>query len=307
MWPDITEVGRVTAASGDVGEACQRWRGGHVRWRRRDRGAIEPNRYQVVAIGAAAARLFVLEHHYSHSLPAARLQYGLVDRPADQLVGVAVLSVPVQASVLTGVFPGLKPYVESLELGRFCLLDEVPANGETYFLARASRLAAREGVRGVVSFSDPLPRHTAAGEVVLPGHWGTIYQAGGAAYLGRGTARTITVLPDATVLNSRSASKVRVQERGHRHVENRLVRLGAPAPAGEPATWLRSALEAVGAVSVRHRGCHRYAFRPGLAARRRAAVSIALAARPFPKSIDPLPRPRALTSTLRQTRDHEWL
>jgi hypothetical protein len=33
----------------------------------------------------------------------------------------------------------------------------VPANGESWFLARCWEMAARQGVRGVVSFSDPVP------------------------------------------------------------------------------------------------------------------------------------------------------
>jgi hypothetical protein len=35
------------------------------------------------------------------------------------------------------------------------LLDSVPANGESWFAARALRLAAEHGVRGVIAFSHP--------------------------------------------------------------------------------------------------------------------------------------------------------
>jgi hypothetical protein len=71
--------------------------------------------------------------HYSGTYPAAAQRYGLLDVAGKEsrLVGVAVLSVPLQARVLTQVFPSLQPYAESLELGRLVLDDEVPANGES--------------------------------------------------------------------------------------------------------------------------------------------------------------------------------
>ena len=37
---------------------------------------------------------------------------------------------PASKTVLTSVFPHLEPYGESLELGRFVLVDAVPANGD---------------------------------------------------------------------------------------------------------------------------------------------------------------------------------
>jgi hypothetical protein len=47
-------------------------------------------------------------------------------------VGVAVYGVPVNAAVLTTPFPGLEPYVESIELSRLLLLDDVAFNGESF-------------------------------------------------------------------------------------------------------------------------------------------------------------------------------
>jgi hypothetical protein len=191
------------------------------------------------------------------------------------------------AAVLTGVFPRLEPMVESVELGRFALLDEIPANAESWMLARVFHLAALAGVRGVVSFSDPMPRRSSTGAVLTPGHVGTIYAASYAVYTGRGTPRTILLLPDGTVLSDRAAQKVRAQERGHLHVERRLVSLGAPPLDGaQPAAWLRAALVAVGARRVRHRGNHRYCFRLGRTRRERDAVLIDLPSRPYPKRVD---------------------
>ncbi|HXA27648.1 MAG TPA: hypothetical protein VN193_02780 [Candidatus Angelobacter sp.] len=215
-----------------------------------------------------ANRAFVLEHHYAHSFPAAKLNVGLFDRTAPgapghpgRHVGALVLSVPVRASVLTGVLPDLEPYRESAELGRLVLLDEVAANGETFFVARALRIAADLGVVACVAFSDPVRRRNLlTGGIVLPGHIGTVYQAANATYTGRTAPTTKLLLPDGTVLNSRSLQKVRAQERGAAGVERRLVALGAPPrdSGDDPSTWLRVALQAVQAHHFRHAGMHRY-------------------------------------------------
>lgn len=112
--------------------------------------------------------------------------------------------------------------------------------------------------------------------------------ASNAAYLGRGTARTLTLLRDGRVLSARSAQKVRRQERGHAHVESQLVSLGAsrrrPGQAG--AAWLTDALNDVGATRLRHRGNHRYAFPLSPTARQRARIRIGLTAGHYPSSID---------------------
>lgn len=273
---------------------CQRWRYGAHSWRHRSEGGFDRDRYSVEAIAEADARSFVLDHHYSHSLPPTRLRFGLLDHgpvlagtgPA-ALVGAAVLTVPVQAAVLTNVFPGLEPYEESLELGRLVLLDSEAANAETFFLARAFALAAAAGVRGVVSFADPVPR-LVAGRVFHRGHVGAVYQAKGATYTGRGTARSLVVLPDGSVLNDRSMQKVRSGERGHAQVERRLVALGARAPrAGQRgAQWLAQALESVGATRLRHRGNHRYAWALGTTRTQRQGVRLALGPQPYPKRLD---------------------
>jgi hypothetical protein len=57
---------------------------------------------------------------------------------------------------------------------------------------------------GVVRFSDP--RRTATGELVFPGHIGTIYQASSAAYLGLTAPCRLLLLPDGCVLSERALS-----------------------------------------------------------------------------------------------------
>lgn len=215
--------------------------------------------------GDAEAKAFVLAHHYSGTYPAARRRFGLFR--AGQLCGVAVFSHPCSDAVLTSVFPG--DARDSMELGRFVLLDELPSNAESWFIGRAFALLRREGVRGVVSFSDPLPRRDAAGVVTTPGHVGVIYQASNGCYLGRATPRTLHLLPDGSTFSARAAQKVRRRERGWRYAVGQLVDAGAPpAPTGDLVEWLRLALRRLD--TVRHPGNHKYAW----ALQRRAHVAL---------------------------------
>lgn len=260
---------------------AQRWRHRLHSWQPVE-GRFDPRRFDVGVIADdRTAAGFVQAHHYSGSYPAARLRYGLYE--GADLVGVAVLSVPAQKRVLTSVFPDLEPYREALELGRFVLLDGVKANAETWFLARVWEFAAREGVRGVVSFSDPAPRRAADGRIVFPGHWGTIYQAANALHLGRGRARRLALLPDGTVLNSRTLQKIRSGEKGWRYAEALLVAHGARPRtcAADRADWLAVALREVGVREFDHPGNIRYAFRVGP---RRRLVRVGLPSLPYPKA-----------------------
>lgn len=234
----------------------QRWR--YRRDSYRPAGeVIATRRYEVAALAADnEAKRFVERHHYSASYPAARFRFGLFER--GELVGVAVFSVPCRADVLTGLFGG--ELVESVELGRFVLLDRVPGNGETWFLARCFEQLRLDDLRGVLSFSDPMPRATAEGATVFGGHIGTIYQAHNARYLGQGARRTIRLLPDGRVFSARAISKIRAGERGWHHCAAVLEGFGASAPDPERrAEWLALWLPRL-TRAVRHPGNHKYAW-----------------------------------------------
>ncbi len=203
------------------------------------------------------AKAFVTQHHYSGTYPAARFRFGLYRGP--ELVGVAVFSVPSNPLAL-------RPFVDvdaSAELGRFVLLDEVPGNGETWFLGRAFELLRKAGLVGVVSFSDPMPRTRADGVTVFGGHVGTIYQAHNAVYLGRSRADTLRLLPDGRTLHSRSIAKLRRRDRGWRYVMAQLAGYG-PVLEGETVDAWVARLTRKG----RHPGNHKYAWALDRRARR---------------------------------------
>ena len=197
------------------------------------------------------------------------------------LVGVAVFSHPSNDAVLTTVFPGAA--TESLELGRFVLLDDVPGNGETWFLGRCFDLLRREQLVGVVSFSDPVLRQSEDGDVVFPGHLGTIYQAHNAVYLGRSSPSTLRLLPDGTVFSNRAAGKVRRLERGWSYASGQLVKHGAdPLDPGreDSRVWLHRWTQLL-TRPLRHHGNHKYAW--ALARRVRRFLPQSLA---YPKQLE---------------------
>lgn len=245
----------------------QRWRNGRERYRPPGE-VIRSSEYDVAELPAdTEAKQFVVQHHYSGSYPAARFRFGLYRHGT--LVGVSVFSHPCNDKVLTTTFPWTAK--ESVELGRFVLLDEVPGNGETWFLARCfERLRSR--VRGVVSFSDPVPRTDRHGHRVFPGHIGTIYQAHNGVYLGRGTARTLRLLPNGAVLSDRTLQKIRAGEQGWRYSAGLLEAWGAqPCPEGRRAEWLMMWLPKL-TRTLRHPGNHKYAWVLQRSERRRVAL-----------------------------------
>jgi hypothetical protein len=255
----------------------QRWRE-HRTCYRPPGELIKTSEYEVASIaGDRESKTFIEAHHYSHAYPAARFRFGLYHHGS--LAGVAVFSVPCQDSVLTNVFPVPASY--SVELGRFVLLDSVPANGETWFLGRVFNELRKEGLVGVVSFSDPSPRFTADGRMVHRGHVGTIYQAFNGTYLGRSAARTLRLLPDGSVLSDRAIQKIRGSERGSKYAAGVLERLGAKPLDGNPVEWLARWLPRL-TRTIRHPGNHKYCWPLSAAGRKNLPPSL-----PYPK-LDPL-------------------
>lgn len=259
----------------------------------RSAGGFRSEHYGVEPIDVATARGFVETHHYAASWVVDRFRLGLFHTAgtAPALIGVAVFGIPMSKKVLTNPLPDWEPYVQTLELSRFVILGGpqqpggppglAPANIESWFLARCHEHLAARDVRGVVAFSDPVPR-IINNKVIMPGHAGIIYQASNAVYTGHGTARTVFILPDGTSLPERAVSKVRRAESGHAAVEHRLIALGAPARIGpDPGTWVREALTAVGAVAMAHPGNHRFVMATSTRFRRRMRVG--LPTEPYPK------------------------
>ena len=209
---------------------------------------------------------------------------------------MAVLSTPVTPKTLPMVFPELDPS-RAAELGRFVLLDRVPANAESWFLGAVRYRAARPAVLldpkkkddpeylkkkapllGMMMFSDPVARvNLETRQIIKPGHWGTAYQASGCRYLGTSDKSVEAVFRDGTVFNRRTMQKIRAQEQGHSYAEKMLTDRGArPMRPGEnPARWMRDALNDTGAARFEHPGKFKYGIALGVTRADRKAVLIA--------------------------------
>lgn len=250
----------------------QRWRDGRASYRPAGE-PIDTRKYEVAAIAEdAIAKSFVVTHHYSHGFPSARFRFGLYR--GHELVGVLVLSHPVNDAVLAPL-PGVG--LERTELGRLVLLDDVPANGESFFVARCFELARAEGIVSVISFSDPVPRTNAAGVIIFRGHYGCVYQASNGIYTGRSTPSTLRLLPDGSVFSNRAAGKLRRGERGWEYALRQLQAAGAGEWSGNGAAYVRTWVPRV-TRSLRHHGCLRYLFGLDRRARRRLPKGL-----PYPK------------------------
>lgn len=243
------------------------------------REVIDPTQFAVYAVNERVAKAFVIRHHYSGTFPAARCRVGLFRE--SELVGVAVFAEPAQRRTIPRYAPGA---AHGVVLARFVLLDEVQANAETWFLARAFRVLRTElpTADAVVSYADPVRRVDLEGRVVMPGHVGTIYQAHNARYLGRSRAETLHLGPDGRVISRRALSKIRLDERGAGYAYRQLLALGAPPrlPFEGGASYIARALASGPFRRVRHPGNHVYAW----ALSRR--VELAATAGPYPKHLE---------------------
>lgn len=236
---------------------CQRWSNRRSSYRPKSE-VINTLLFEVGEIPNNEAKSFVLQHHYSESYPAARRRFGLFTGGA--LVGVAVFSHPCNEKTITNVF-GCKSAADGLELGRFILLDSIPANAESWFLARCREKLKNDFV-GIVSFSDDTPRTNSANETCFAGHIGTIYQASNAAFLGRGTARRLRLLPNGKAVSDRTIQKIRGGENGYRYAAAIFENYGLPQCPDADAprrAWLNAALEKL-TRTVQHVGNLKYAW-----------------------------------------------
>lgn len=244
--------------------ACQRWRNGRERYRPAGE-RFDTSRASVEVLDETQAKAFTCSHHYSGSYPAARMRAGLFVKnrfEREQLVGVCVFAEPTHPAIVPNYF-GV-PSKAGTALARLVLLDEVPGNAESWFVARAFRKLKRdlEGVQGVLSYSDPVARVNHAGELVKRGHVGVVYQALNAAYLGRARGGIQILATDGRVVNRRTLSKLRNDESGAAYAYEQLRKLGAPErhrlEGGREYT--DRALREGGFRLQRHPGNHVYAW-----------------------------------------------
>ena len=255
----------------------QRWRERRALWTD-DETVIDPRAYSVDLIAHDVASAFISTHHYLPNYPAAQVAVGLFG-PRGTLAGVAVFARPAVDAVVTA-HTGFTDAAKGTVLARLLLLDGVPQNGESFFVARAFDVLRRErpAVEAVVSYSDP-----------QAGHIGRVYAALSGAHRGVTKPRIVLRL-NGTTVSGRTLSKIRTGEPGAAGGVDQLVRLGAPRPRLEetPAAWLARLQRE--RVLLRHRqdGLYAYCFELTRNARREGR---GLPRLPYPKV---LPRPHPM-------------
>lgn len=272
-----------------ITDQCQRWRRGRTGFRPAGE-LFNAAQHEAVILTEREAKDFCCTHHYSGTMPVARFRVGLLRKMPfehEKLCGVAVFSVPMQQAVLS---KHLKTDVNSgAELGRFVLLDEVEGNGESWFLAAANRLLAlKTSVRAVVSYADPVARLTADGDVLKPGHIGTIYQSTNARMVGRSAARTLLLTRDGRIISERTLSKIKHQETGSAYAYRQMIAAGAPERrhGEDPASYVLRAINEGPFKRCRHPGNLVYVYAVGTPSERRSHARLFAPAQPYPKALD---------------------
>jgi len=254
------------------------------RWRERRSRFVVPDRVFVpaqceVALIAddTSAKAFVERHHYEASFPVSVRRVGMYRR--GELVGVAVFAVPVRPCTLD-CLPGGRD--GGVSLSRLVLLDDVEFNAESWFIARAFELLRQDGFTGVVSFSDPLPRRTTDGTLLLRGHYGCVYQGSGGTYLGRSKPDTMRILPDGRTFDNRAIAKIRQLDSRWRYAAAKLERFGATplVDLDRREEWLEYWMTRL-CRQARHPGKHKYLWALDPKLRRHLPTS-----KPYPKQID---------------------
>jgi hypothetical protein len=261
-----------------ITDSCQRWTLG--RESRRPAGeVIHTSEYEVTAIDPVTAKAFVETHHYSRTCSPTMAPFGLSRH--GELAGVAVFGPLPSMNAHRAVFPTLTTK-QAVTLGRLVLVDDVPGNGESYFIARCFDLLRDRGVVAIESCADPQPRASSDGRQIRRGHVGTIYQATNGRYVGRTNPASLRLLPDGSVLSNRTQGKLVRGERGQSTAIGQLERWGAaPLIDGEdPLAWLRLWRPRL-TRGMTHRGNHRYLW--CLSKRHRREVLETRAALPYPK------------------------
>ena len=214
----------------------QRWRERKALFLQRQ-DFFNPRHHAIEKIPAKIAAAWIIKHHYLGSFPSATVCFGIFR--CGELSGVAVLGTAQHKNTIPNVF-GSSHAKDCLLLQRFALEDALEFNAESYFLSRVRALLKREGYCGILTMSDETPKTDALGNIIFPGHIGTIFKSDNAAYLGRSPKSVEYLFADGNVLSNRSFSKLVNNESSWNYMAQKLEAYGAskcPATANERREW----------------------------------------------------------------------
>lgn len=145
-------------------------------------------------INKIEASNFVELHHYRKTMPKLNKYYygGYVD---NKLVGIITFGWGTQpVNTIQKIFPSLSSK-DYLEIGRLCLLDEMPKNSESKFMAEVFKLlrVAKPDLKVIFSWSD--------GIMGKPGY---VYQASNFLYAGK-IKTDVYITKEGFLIHPRSA------------------------------------------------------------------------------------------------------
>lgn len=240
-----------------ITDRSQRWTEKRESYRRPAGELFNPRAHDVELIDQATAKAFVERHHYSGSCSPLAHPFGLFDH--GELVGTAVFGPLPSSNAHNAVFGPAYTEKQCVTLGRFVLVDSALINAESWFIKQCFDRLPGRGVIAVESCADPIERRLPDGQLVKPGHVGTIYQASSMQYVGKTNPASLPLLPDGTVLSNRTQGKLVRGERGDGRAIVQLAQWGAarPEPGEDLQEWLRTWRGRI-CKTFRHSGNHRY-------------------------------------------------
>ena len=169
--------------------------------------------FRVRRVGAKDTYGFLLKIHYAKRIPSISQSFGLFREK--QLAGVCTYGKPPSNALCIGVC-GEEQSFRVYELNRLCLLENLPKNTASWFLARTFKLM--HGGIICVSYADTSQNHI-----------GYIYQATNWIYTGLSAKRTERYDPDNPNKHSKTVTEnkylkyenlaVRDRPQKHRYVK----------------------------------------------------------------------------------------
>lgn len=149
------------------------------------------DRFSIRGITPTDYKPWLLKKHYAKRVPQVQYAYGLMDMSLI-LQGVCTFGTPCRAmNNGDAVFGGMYP-VETLELNRLCVNEQLPKNALSWFLSQCLSVLPRPCC--VVSYAD-----------ASKGHRGYIYQATNWIYTGLTTIHDREVFLDGVEVHPRTA------------------------------------------------------------------------------------------------------
>lgn len=157
---------------------------------------LDYNDLEIKTITLNEAKIFISKYHYRQNLPRiTKICYGGFIN--NKLVAVITLGYGTQPkNTIKKIFPPLN-VCDYLEIGRLCLIDDLPKNSESYFISKVIKLLKNNtNIKILFSWSDG-----------IMGKAGYVYQASNFYYIGK-IKTDVYITKEGYLIHPRSAKKL---------------------------------------------------------------------------------------------------